>query len=104
MPGTNQTEYQGRTVEVKVPSGGTWRSFLWNPQNWINADQINEPGVYDGLNERIRRPQSGDKSYLDMARECFHQIHGLDDEREDTAFTKEHVEEALNRTYVGDQI
>ena len=30
MPRTNQTEYQGGTVKVQQPTGGTWGSFLGN--------------------------------------------------------------------------
>ena len=81
MPGTNQTGYQGGTVKVQQPTGGTWSSFLWN-MPIITKDQVNHIEEYTDINAQIREEQSDGKSYLDMAKECFREIFGQGYEEE----------------------
>ena len=102
MPGTNQTEYQGGTVKVQQPTGGTWSSFLWN-MPIITKDQVNHIEEYTDINAQIREEQSDGKSYLDMAKECFREIFGQGYEEENFPFTKETVDKAMTNMYVDGQ-
>src|SRR5699024_8221644 len=102
MPGTNQTEYQGGTVKVQQPTGGTWGSFLWN-MPIITKDQVNHIEEYTDINAQIREEQSDGKSYLDMAKECFREIFGQGYEEENFPFTKETVDKAMTNMYVDGQ-
>lgn len=99
MPGTDQTEFHGKTIEVQTPKEGTWGGFL--EKTIVRANHINSSDV--DITARIQTKQSDDRTYLDIAKEYFRKIYGPDDASEDYSFTKETVDDALNRTYVNGQ-